>query len=100
MKQIKTKCSHSAFMLIDATVGICICASAFILAFSFLHTLSPNMPISTYTTYKQLLSSTNGTQITINTLSRPTLTYQILELSYTHPVSFENLRLFIPAAIH
>lgn len=42
-KQMKRKTqplhSHQAFMLIDAIMGISICASAFALAFGFLYTL-------------------------------------------------------------
>ncbi|MCX2717161.1 hypothetical protein OQH61_05360 [Helicobacter sp. MIT 21-1697] len=90
---------HQAFLLLDAVMGICICATALILTFGFLYTFSPTTKLSTYDTYKQLLLSPTITSITLNTHSTPSLTYEVFEQSYTAPHNFELLRFYTPKAI-
>lgn len=92
--------SHQAFMLLDAVMGICICATALILAFGFLYTLAPTPKISTYSAYKQLFLSPKTTSVALNTHSTPLLTYELLEHSYSIPDNFEFLRFYMPKAIH
>lgn len=102
-KQMKRKAqplrSHQAFMLIDAVMGISICASAFALAFGFLYTLTPSTQITTYETYKQLFLNPLHTHTAITPLSQPTLTYEVLEQSYINPNTLEILRLYTPKTI-
>ena len=90
---------HQAFMLLDAVMGICICASAFGLAFSFLYTLAPPKSLTTYTIYKQLFLAPTHTPTNISPDSQPHLVYEVLEQSYTSPSTLETLRFYIPNAL-
>lgn len=91
--------SHSAFMLLDAVMGICICASAFMLTFGFLHTLVPPSKPLTYELYRDIFLSPQISQsISISTTSSPTITYEALEQMQIMPQN-ETLRIYMPTAI-
>lgn len=92
--------SHQAFMLLDAVMGICICASAFGLAFSFLYTFTAPKSPTTYATYKQLFLAPTHTLTSISPYSQPHLVYEVLEQSYTIPSTLETLRFYTPNALH
>ncbi|RDU60294.1 hypothetical protein [Helicobacter marmotae] len=91
--------TRPAFMLLDAVMGISICASAFMLAFTFLHTLTPSPTPSTYRAYKYLFLSPQSSPLSISTSSAPTLTYELREQSYSDPLTFEKLRFYIPTSL-
>lgn len=90
----KAHATHRAFVLLDAVMGIFVCALGFSLAFSFLSL--QNLPqISSYTHYKQLLLNPQLTQTQLSTHSTPTLIYQ----GNIHRSTESNLSFFAPTHI-
>lgn len=90
----KIHTTHRAFVLLDAVMGIFVCALGFSLAFSFLSL--QNLPqISNYAYYKQLLVSPQLTQTQLSTHSTPTLIYQ----GNIHRSTESNLSFFAPTHI-
>lgn len=87
--------SHSAFMILDAVMGIFICATALGLVFAYLYTNTPKRHLASYEAYKHTLLSTAHTPATLTSKSSPYLTYQVQEHLYTSQ-NFESFRYYIP----
>lgn len=97
MTYFKQSNQRSAFMMVEAIIAICVCASAIILALGFIHTLNADLQTrpSPYQTYKNtLLSPIVSTQM-ITPLSPAHLTYETQRLSYTHTLG-ETFVFYIP----
>ncbi len=100
MNLIKRSSKHPAFMMLEAVMAICVCASAIILTLGFIHTLNADLQTrpSSYQTYKNtLLSPVSSTQM-ITSLSPAHLTYETQALSYTHTFG-ETFVFYIPIHI-
>ena len=93
----RRKNAHAAFMLLDAVMGLCVCAVGFSLTFGFLFLLSPTPKPKTANAYKQILDSPPHATIELSTHSAPMLTYSVDE--YKHDDGTEVLYYFAPKAI-
>lgn len=91
--------ARPAFMLLDATMGIFICASALLLIFSYLYTIAPKPKASSYETYQRTLLSTSHTPVSLKSVSSPNLIYQAQEYTYTSQ-NLENFRFYLPTALN
>ena len=84
---------HTAFLLLDAIMGIFVCACGFALAFSVLsmQDFKPNV----YASYKHLLLQPSTMPAQIEARSTSLLIYE----GKTHRTTESNLTLFIPTHI-
>lgn len=87
-----------AFMLLDATMGIFICASALLLIFSYLYTIAPKPKPSNYETYQHTLLSAPYAPASLKSVSSPILIYQTQEYTYTSQ-NQESFRFYLPITL-